>query len=585
MNNDIDANGAKLNMTLRQHKTGARIVSQTTGPSIIRYAVELDPGVKVERIVSLAKTLALATQCEEVRIIAPIPGTSYVGIEVPRLDRQVVPFTSTLAWLAQDDNADQLGPLAFPVGETVDGTMIFDDLTKMPHLLIAGATGSGKSVALNTLLCTLIARNDSDALELFLIDPKRVELAAYADAPQVRELVTNMTDAMSVLSELVAIMGDRYAHFADSGVRNIEEYNALKPLNSFALIVVVVDELADLVLVGGKDVEYSIVRLTQLARAAGIHLVLATQRPTVDVVTGLIKANVPSRWSFAVASGRDSMVVLDETGAQALTGKGDSLWRPQGQMHPQRAQAVFITGNEVNTIVAAAAEREQAKHPVIEEPGELEVEQVAQAESAKLDIASPADVVRAMLESSNALAAVTATPTLVDTSGGADQESWRAKIPEGYVALLDVEAIVTRRIAVAQRDFAAAQPEMMTMTDVHTMIAEGRRESEANMARANADALASLLTSPAPQPWGTVGLAPAHQAEVEQPPQQAMRLPLPKVMSLDMALALSVLLFLGVGLVSFILIPAAPVVIAGYAARKFYLAKVAERNARWDWPR
>lgn len=354
---DIVSPGQTLEDTLRAHGVKAIHMTDFNGPTVVQHAFALESGVKVAKVEAMSKDLALALGLDDVRIVAPIPGTSYVGVEVPRENRETV----TYADFVVDDFKPspwqgERRSLPFPVGVSIGGDSIWADLAKLPHLLIAGATGSGKSVALNSLLTSLIDHKTSDELRLWLIDPKRVELGIFERAPQVERIATDIRDAVEVLESVVDIMDFRYTEFEKTGVRNITEYNDEQALDDQQLPyhVVVIDELADLMMQAKKEVEPLIVRLAQLARAAGIHLVLATQRPTVDVVTGLIAGNIVSRWSFAVRSAVDSKVILEQTGAQALYGHGDSLWYPAGAAKPLRVQGVWTDPVTLDGILDAA---------------------------------------------------------------------------------------------------------------------------------------------------------------------------------------------------------------------------------------
>lgn len=356
---DIVSPGQTLEDTLRAHGVKAIHMTDFNGPTVVQHAFALESGVKVAKVEAMSKDLALALGLDDVRIVAPIPGTSYVGVEVPRENRETVTYAdiNDPEIIGQaSDQAWTTGALPFPVGVSIGGDAIWADLAKLPHLLVAGATGSGKSVALNSLLTSLIDHKTSDELRLWLIDPKRVELGIFERAPQVERIATDIRDAVEVLESVVDIMDFRYTEFEKTGVRNITEYNDEQALDDQQLPyhVVVIDELADLMMQAKKEVEPLIVRLAQLARAAGIHLVLATQRPTVDVVTGLIAGNIVSRWSFAVRSAVDSKVILEQTGAQALYGHGDSLWYPAGAAKPLRVQGVWTDPVTLNGILDAA---------------------------------------------------------------------------------------------------------------------------------------------------------------------------------------------------------------------------------------
>jgi len=338
----------------------ADVVGCCRGPQVIRYEVTKAPGVRAEQIVKLAPNIAYALATGEVRIINPIPGKSAIGVEVPRDDPENVELLALLDMIADRH------PLVVPLGKDIEGRPVIANLAKMPHILIAGATGAGKSVCLNCLLTSLITRATPEEVRLLLIDPKRVEMTAYEGVPHlVTPIVTNPRKAIEALDWVIAEMGHRYDDLAAAKVRHIDDFNRLaragqvrrsggELAHPIAYLVVVIDELADLMMVGGDEVEDKVVRITQLARAAGIHLVLATQRPSVDVVTGLIKANVPSRLAFATSSGADSKVILDQVGAEKLIGNGDGLFLPQGASTPVRIQGAFVEDEQIDEAVAQA---------------------------------------------------------------------------------------------------------------------------------------------------------------------------------------------------------------------------------------
>jgi DNA segregation ATPase FtsK/SpoIIIE, S-DNA-T family len=345
-----DSNRAHvLEDTLASFGVGAKVVHIERGPSITRYELKPERGVKISRIASLADDLALALAATNVRIEAPIPGKSAVGIEVPNQTISVVAIREILDALP---NRGQVPPLWMALGKDITGRPVFGDLCKMPHLLVAGATGAGKSVCLNTIIASLLVSATPDQVQLLLIDPKRVELTVYNGIPHlIKEVITDPRLAAGALFEMTKEMDARYERFAKAAVRKIEEYNAKFPEEKLPYVVIVIDELADLMLVAPSKVETTIMRLAQLARATGIHLVVATQRPSVDVITGLIKANVPSRIAFAVSSQTDSRVILDMNGAERLLGRGDMLYLPIDAPKPVRSQGALITSNEVARLV------------------------------------------------------------------------------------------------------------------------------------------------------------------------------------------------------------------------------------------
>ncbi len=347
------------------------------GPSVTKYEIKPAVGVRVNRISNLADDLALALAAKDVRIEAPIPGKSLIGIEVPNSEVAMVPFREL--WEQSKTDASKL--LEIPLGKAVNGSVRSFDLTKMPHLLVAGSTGSGKSVAVNGIISSILMKAGPDQVKFMMIDPKMVELSVYNDIPHLLiPVVTNPRKAARALQKVVDEMEKRYELFSHIGVRNLEGYNVkVEEFNSrseekqipLPLIVVIVDELADLMMVASKEVEDAIIRLGQKARAAGIHMILATQRPSVDVISGLIKANVPSRVAFAVASGTDSRTILGENGAEKLLGRGDMLFHPIGESAPVRLQGSFISDDDVERIVSFVKEQADADYDETFDPGEV----------------------------------------------------------------------------------------------------------------------------------------------------------------------------------------------------------------------
>jgi S-DNA-T family DNA segregation ATPase FtsK/SpoIIIE len=347
-----------LENALAQFSVSAKVVEVCPGPVVTRYELQPAPGVKVNRIISLADDIALAMRAEHVRIEAPIPGKGAVGIELPNSQKQIVNLKELLA---DEAFARNEAVLNFAVGKDIGGQHIFAQLETMPHLLIAGATGSGKSACINAILCSLLFRATPRDVRFLMIDPKRVELTIYNGIPHLKSpVITDNQQAALSLKLLVREMEDRYKMFAHEGVRDILSYNqhargpapesGQRPTH-MPYIVVFIDELADLMLVAANEVENAITRLAQMARGVGIHLVLATQRPSVDVITGVIKANFPSRIAFQVSSKVDSRTILDVNGADALMGRGDMLYAPASATKPLRVQGVFVTTAEVERIV------------------------------------------------------------------------------------------------------------------------------------------------------------------------------------------------------------------------------------------
>lgn len=366
----IKENQIKLEKVLNDFDIKGKVVEIHIGPAVTEYEIIVPSGTKVSRIVGINKEIALAMAAKEVRIQAPIPGKNTIGIEIPNREISSVGFREVLEATWQNNGANKI---LVALGKDIMGTSILADLSKMPHLLVAGSTGSGKSVCINTIICSILMRYKPDEVKLVLVDPKKVELTNYNGIPHLLcPVVSDPKKASVVLQKVVAEMEKRYDIFAEKEVKNIAGYNELiekerkknPDINTTRMpyIVVIIDELADLMLVASKEVQDSIMRITQMARAAGIHLIVATQRPSTDIITGVIKNNIPSRIAFSVSSAIDSRTILDASGAESLLGKGDMLYLPMGESHTTRIQGCFISDNEISKLIEYCKAQAQVKY-------------------------------------------------------------------------------------------------------------------------------------------------------------------------------------------------------------------------------
>ena len=367
----ISSNIKLLEQVLTDFDIHGKVVAAHVGPTVTQYELELQTGTKLNKVLSIHKEIALVLAAKDIRIEAPIPGKSTVGIEIPNRETTPVSFREVMEKVPASKSSSKL---LCPLGKNIMGNVVWCEIDKTPHLLVAGSTGSGKSVCINGIIASILMRTRPDEVKLVMVDPKKVELSVYNGVPHLLcPVVTDPKKASVALNKIVAEMERRYEVFEESHTKNIATYNSYiddknknldedSKIPRMPYIVVIVDELADLMLVASKDVEASIMRITQMARAAGIHLIIATQRPSTDVITGVVKANIPSRISFAVSSGIDSRTILDSTGAEKLLGKGDMLFLPMGEASPQRIQGAFIADDEIKKIIDYTIEQQKAEY-------------------------------------------------------------------------------------------------------------------------------------------------------------------------------------------------------------------------------
>ncbi|NNK91010.1 MAG: DNA translocase FtsK [Acidimicrobiia bacterium] len=455
----LEQTAAELEEALRQHGVDARLTRIAPGPTVTRYEIELAPGVKVSRVTGLSSDIAYALASPDVRILAPIPGKSAIGIEVPNRTRRLVTLGDILRSDAATENPN---PLAVALGMDISGKPRMLNLDELPHLLIAGATGAGKSSCINALVTSLLMRTSPEEVRLILVDPKRVEMGQFSDVPHLlTRVITNPKRASDALQWAVAEMDRRYELVADAGVRDIVSYREkwdteqLDPdkFDRFPYLVVIVDELNDLMMVAGRTVEDSIVRIAQMARAVGIHLVLATQRPSVNVITGVIKANVPSRLAFSVASQTDSRVILDTVGAEKLVGLGDMLVITARDPKPERVQGAFVSEAEVHGVVDWIRAQRRAQY---EEEQVFAVAKQAEAGEAEYDGEDPVIVDQAI--------------DLVVRSGLGSTSMLQRKLRIGFARAGRVMDIMERRGVVGPSEGSKAREVLMTVDELEASL-------------------------------------------------------------------------------------------------------------------